>query len=241
MSGPVLREEIVKTIEQAGAISVREIMDSLSLDYRDPKERERVHSLLYGELREFVIRDKNEDGMPTWRLKRDEFEPAKGLEIMFYTELLQCPFFSRVQSSLDTKVENRRKGKVYHLDIAVIDNETHLDIEIDGFEHIRADALYSIQKQIADNGESCEIEIDWMDNERSYVDFKEIDRQLVYKWCTANPQWCVRYHEELLWPHDINRNIYLIEQGWKIIRFWNFEIKNSMKRCIQDIEEIIKD
>ncbi len=239
MSGHFLREDVVKTIEDAGAVSVREIMDSLSLNYRDPEEREKINSLLYGELRPLVIRDKNEDGMPIWRLKGDSFEAAKGLEIMFYAELSRRPFFEKVESSLDTKIENRRKRKIYHLDIAVSHDNHYLDIEIDGYEHIRADALYSIQNQIEEKGEHCEVVIDWMDNESSYVKYQDIDRQKVYKWCSAHPEWCIRYHEELLWPHDIMRNMWLIENGWKIIRFWNFEIKNSMKRCIKDVEDII--
>lgn len=239
MAGHFLREDVVRAIERAGTVSVREIMDSLSLNYRDPKEREKVNSLLYGELRPLVIRDKNEDGMPTWRLKGDEFEAAKGLEIMFYAKLLQQPFFAEAESSLETKVENRRKRKIYHLDIAVSYQNTYLDIEIDGYEHIRADALYSIQQQIGEKGEHCDIEIDWMDHESSYVQYQDIDRKKVYTWCSTHPEWCIRYHEELLWPHDITRNMYLIDNGWRIIRFWNFEIKNAMNRCIKDVEDIL--
>src|SRR5476651_1089906 len=92
---------------------------------------------------------------------------------------------------------------------------------------MRADARMSIQKQIAKQGTRTEIVIDWMDNETSYADFKAIDSSTVFKWCAMNREWCIRYHEELLKPHDITRNIWLIEQGWKVIRFWNFEIKEE--------------
>lgn len=234
-----LQDDIVKTIEQAGTASVREIMDALAMDYRDPREREKVNSLLYGELRSIVIRDKNEDGLHTWRIKTRDFEAAKGLEIMFYTELTGRSVVDEEEISLDTKIENRRKRKVYHLDIAITRNSQRYNIEIDGFEHIRADALLSIQEQIAKK-EDVQVDIDWMDHESSYVNYQRIDRKPVYQWLNAHPNWCIRYHEELLWPHDLTRNIWLIENGWRIIRFWNFEVKNEMDRCMQDVKALLK-
>ena len=83
------------------------------------------------------------------------------------------------------------------------------------------------------------ISIDWMDNEKSYVDFRQIDSRLVNQWCNKNLQWCITYHEELLWPHDITRNIFLIDNGWQVMRLWNMEVKNDLARCIAEIKDWI--
>jgi len=240
MFGNSLPDRVYKIIEESGPISVRGIMEFLSMNYRNPQEREQINSLLYGVMRSQVIRDKNEDGLHTWRIKGAHFEAAKGLEVMFYTELIKQHIISEETAQLDMQVEHRRARKVYHLDISVEKENQKFDIEIDGFEHLRADAMNSIQRQIEENGEDQMIEIDWMDHERSFVRYDQIDKQVVYKWCNGHPNWCIRFHEELLWPHDISRNIWLIDNGWRIIRFWNFEIKNEMERCVDDVKSFIK-
>ena len=33
---------------------------------------------------------------------------------------------------------------------------------------------------------------------------------------------------------------FLIEQGWVVLRFWDFEIKNDLFRCADKIEQIVK-
>lgn len=239
MLGNSLQERVLAIIEDSGPVSIREIMELLSMNYRDPQEREKINSLLYGVMRSQVIRDKNEDGLHTWRLKTADFEASKGLEVLLHTELTKRKLLADCTSSLEIQVENRRYRKLYHLDIAIEKNGQKFDIEVDGFEHIRADAMISIQRQIEENGQDHMIEIDWMDHERSYVRYDQIDKSIVYKWLNAHPNWCIRYHEELLWPHDINRNIWLIENGWRIIRFWNFEVKNELDRCVEDVKEFI--
>jgi hypothetical protein len=236
MFGKSLEDKVLDVLKD-GPVSTREILQRLSLDLKD---KEKVHSLLYGDLRASVIRDKDANGYPTWRLKGLGFEASKGLEVQFYTKLLKKKVISEQESSLDYTIENPRKRKVYHLDIAVVRNDRKYDIEVDGYEHLRADAMRSIALQIGKNGFDTEIEIDWMDHERSYVNFETFDKQSVYRWCSTHIDWCIRYHEELLWPHDITRNMWLIENGWRVIRFWNFEIKRDMERCVGDVESVLR-
>jgi hypothetical protein len=233
MFGKSLEDKVLEALKD-GPVSTKEILKRLSLRLSD---KEKVNSLLYGDLRASVIRDKDENGQHTWRLKGMGFEASKGLEVQFYKELLKHKIISEENSSLDYTIENPRKRRVYHLDIAVVGAEQNFDIEIDGYEHLRADAMYSIAQQLEKNGDDAEIEIDWMDHERSYVNFESIDKQRVYRWCSTHVDWCIRYHEELIWPHDITRNMWLIENGWRVIRFWNFEIKRDMERCVKDVEE----
>lgn len=50
------------------------------------------------------------------------------------------------------------------------------------------------------------------------------------------------------WVKKIERNIerdfeitqFLIEQGWAVLRFWDFEIKNDLARCADKIEHAVK-
>jgi hypothetical protein len=235
MFGKSLEDKIIDVLKD-GPLSTKEILERLSLKLSD---KEKINSLLYGKLKAAVIRDKDEHGYHLWRRKGIGFEASKGLEVKLYAELIERKILTPETSSMDFTIENPRKRKVYHLDIAVIEGDQKFDIEIDGYEHIRADAMYSIGQQIKERGDNAEIEIDWMDHERSYVDFKAIDKQTVYKWCSTHIDWCIRYHEELLWPHDITRNMWLIENGWRVIRFWNFEVKKDLNRCINDIKNIL--
>lgn len=235
MFGKNLEDKVIDVLKE-GPLTTKEILERLSLKLSD---KEKVHSLLYGDLRASVIRDKDEEGRHTWRLKGFGFEASKGLEVQFYSELQKQHILSPATSSLDYTIENPKKRKVYHLDIAVIEGEQKVDIEVDGYEHLRADAMYSIGQQIAKNGDNAEIEIDWMDHERSYVSYESINKKRVYKWCSTHIDWCIRYHEELLWPHDITRNLWLIDNGWQVIRFWNFEIIRDLSRCIQDVADIL--
>lgn len=236
MFGKSLEDKVIDVLKDR-PLSTKEILEHLSLRFSD---QGKINSLLYGELRTLVIRDKDVAGLPVWRLKGTGFEASKGLEVLFYTELLNHNIISKEESSMDYIIENPRKRKVYHLDIAVMRDERKFDIEIDGYEHLRADAMYSIGQQIKKQGEHATVEIDWMDHDRSYVDFKAIDKHAVYKWCSAHIDWCIRYHEELIWPHDISRNLWLIENGWQVIRFWNFEVKQDLDRCIEDIKDILR-
>ena len=50
------------------------------------------------------------------------------------------------------------------------------------------------------------------------------------------------------WVKKIERNMerdfeitqFLIEQGWAVLRFWDFEIKNDLARCADKIEHAVK-
>lgn len=237
--GKGLADRILQIIRENGAVSTSGIKAVLDEDYRFFIDKAEINSLLYGQLREFVIRDKNETGYPIWRLKGNSFEASAGLEVMFFRELVEKNICSDNDSQLNYQIRNIRNNKIYHLDIVIFQNGKKFNIEIDGFEHIRADARLSIQKQIEKNGGNREISIDWMDNETSFADFKKIDSEKVFKWCIKHGDWCIRYHEELLKPHDITRNIFLIENGWKVIRFWNFEIKNEIEQCARIVKNWI--
>lgn len=230
---------ILQIISDEGPIQTRDIASRLQIKYKTNVDKTEINSLLYGQLHEFVIRDKDENGYPVWRPKGTSFEPSTGLELMFYEKLLSQNIINKSNSQLDYPVTNSRNSKTYHLDIAVILENKKLNIEIDGFEHIRADARLSIQKQLKQNKKLKEIQIDWMDNDNSYADFSGIDSTQVFKWLLDNRDWCIKYHEELLWGRDITRNIYLIETGWQIIRFWNFEIKDDMSQCLELIQSLI--
>jgi very-short-patch-repair endonuclease len=230
-----LSQSVLQIVQEKGPLSVRQIVAHLPGNV----EMVDVNSLLYGQLRNFVVRDKDEDGYPTWRIKTKQFEASKGLEVLFYDELLRQGIVTPENSYLGYGIKNRRNGKTYDLDIAVMDGDLKLDIEIDGFEHMRADARLSMQKQIEKNGENCDIEIDWMDNKTSFVNFNLLEKSKVFRWCTTHRAWCIRYHEELLKPHDITRNVWLIESGWKVIRFWNFEVKDELERCLDQTRDLL--
>ena len=40
--------------------------------------------------------------------------------------------------------------------------------------------------------------------------------------------------------HDFEITQFLIEQGWAVLRFWDFEIKNSLKICADKIEKTVR-
>ena len=50
------------------------------------------------------------------------------------------------------------------------------------------------------------------------------------------------------WINKIERNMerdfeitqFLIEQGWVVLRFWDFEIENDLKTCADKIERTVK-
>lgn len=231
--------KIIEIIRDRGPVNARQIQSILQSEYNAELDIEEINSALYGSLHNLLVRDKNELGYPVWRIKGNSFEAAMGLEVMFYEGLLKQKIVTENNSQLDFMLNNPRNNKTYHLDIAVFKDGQRFNIEIDGFEHIRADARLSIQRQIEVRREESEIEIDWMDNETSYADFKIIDSSMVFKWLVKHRLWCMKYHEELIKPHDITRNIWLIENGWRIIRFWNFEIKDDMNRSIKDVREFL--
>jgi hypothetical protein len=229
---------ILDIIKESGPVTTKEIIE-FAQKKQVSLQKEYINSILYGYLREVVVRDRNTYNVPTWRLKTQRFEAAKGYESNLYNELIKQKIIFPDEAFLDYEIHHRRARKTYHLDIAIIKNHKKFNIEVDGFEHMRADARLSIQHQVREKGNTCEIEIDWMDNETSFVDFKKIDNTLVNKWCANNVEWCIRYHEELIWPHDITRNIWLIENGWSIMRLWNIQIHRNLPGCIQEITDWI--
>jgi very-short-patch-repair endonuclease len=231
---------ILDIIKSHGPLTTKAILEFVKKKNVEV-EKEYINSILYGYLREVVVRDRNIYHVPTWRLKTQRFEAAKGYESTLYKELVRAKVITSDEALLDYEVRHPRSRKTYHLDIAILKQGKKFNIEVDGFDHMRADARLSIQNQIKTRGLSCEIDIDWMDNTSSYVDFKKIDSTLVNKWCNRNPAWCTTYHEELIWPHDITRNIWLIENGWKVMRLWNMQINHDLKTCIQEIQEWIND
>lgn len=229
---------ILDIIKEYGPLTTKQI-----IQYAQKKnialEKEYVNSILYGYLREVVVRDRNHYDIPTWRLKTQKFEAAKGYESKLFNELVKQKIITTQNAFLDFEVRHPRTRKTYHLDIALFYKGKKINIEVDGFEHMRADARLSIQNQIKRKGQKCKIEIDWMDNKSSYVDFQKIDSTLINNWCNKNLLFCIRYHEELLWPQDITRNIWLIENGWKVMRLWNTQIRNDLTKCIQEITQWI--
>jgi hypothetical protein len=232
-------QAILTVVSDYGPLNVVAIRSYLQKDYGIKKELAQINSLLYSDLRERVIRDKDEAGHPTWRMRHATFEAAQGLEVMLYSELLRRGIIGEHDSHLGYQIRNRRNGKTYDLDIAILEGSFKVDIEIDGFEHIRADARLSIQEQIEKGGADTDIEIDWMDNRNSFTDFKLIDNKSMFRWFLSHKEWTKRYHEELLKPHDITRNIWLIENGWKVIRFWNFEVNDELQRCLDEVTDLI--
>lgn len=73
----------------------------------------------------------------------------------------------------------------YRLDLAIIDNERKLDIEVDGEHYHR------------------------------------------------------NWDGELIWRDQL-RNMRLIEQGWDVKRFWVYEIRDDLERCIDEVQKWIK-
>lgn len=227
---------VLDIVKEHGPVTTKQIVEcALKKDVL--LEKDYINSILYGYLREVVVRDRNNYNVPTWRLKTQSFEAAKGYEGKLYNELLKQNIVAPDEAFLDFEVRHARTRKTYHLDIALFHQGTKYNIEVDGFDHMRADARLSIQEQVRSKGQNCSIEIDWMDNETSYVDFKKIDSTLVNTWCNSHLDWCITYHEELIWPHDITRTIFLIDNGWKIIRFWNTQIHGNLTKCVGEIKE----
>lgn len=234
-----LKGQIFKIITENAPLTTKEIQDSLQ-DYSITVSREQINSILYGELRDSIIRDVNTKGIPAWKVRQTKFSAAGGLEAKLYQELIKRNIISTDNSQLGFTLRNTRNGKTYHLDIAIRQADKRFNIEIDGFDHVRADALSSLERQIIENGNNAEIEIDWMDNEKSYIRYDEINTKLVYQWLGEHIDWCIRFHEELLWPKDITRNLWLIDKGWVVVRFWNIQVRNRVNQCLKDIEDILK-
>ena len=233
-----ISDRVFQAISEYGPLTAKEIQEHLKRS-GVVVAREAINSELYGALRSAVVRDVNVKGVPSFRIRQKRFTPAGGLETKFYHELIRQKVILEDSSHLGYTIKNPKSGKTYHLDIAVFVTGEKYDIEIDGFDHVRADALASLERQIIESGKHAEIEIDWMDNEKSFIRYDEIDTKLVYSWLGKNIDWCIRYHEELLWPKDITRNIWLIEKGWHVIRFWNTQVQKDMKRCIREVKEWI--
>lgn len=235
----ILRDQIFQIISENEPLSTKEICSKLHT-YGVDVEKESVNSLLYSSLRNSVIRDRNESGIPVWRVRRKQFLAAGGLESKFYHELIQRRIVTENNTQLGFTVKNTKRNIRYSLDIVIKLGQERFDIEIDGLDHVRADALLSIQNQITKKGTDCEIELDWMDNKSSFIPYSAIQTAKVYKWLGDNQTFCIRYHEELLWPKDITRNIWLIEKGWNVVRFWNFQIRDDMDGCIQELKDVMK-
>jgi very-short-patch-repair endonuclease len=233
-----LSDMILQILINAGPVTTKEIQSVLA-DQKIDVERDAINSILYGELRNQIIRDRNAQKIPIWRIRRGAFEAASGLERRLYERLIEQNIITSDTSHLDYTVRNRRNNKIYHLDIAIILEQQKYNIEVDGFDHVRADALASIERQVKENGENTDIDIDWMDNEKSFIAFDEIDTKIVYHYLLRNIDWCIRFHEELLWPKDITRNLWLIESGWKIMRFWNMEVSRDLDSVSVQIKDYI--
>ncbi len=236
---PQLSDQVFQVVTDHEPITTKEIVDILG-EHGITVSKESINSALYGPLRNSVIRDVNVSGTPAWKIKRVTFEAAGGLEAKFYNELIRQGVITEANAQLGFTVKNIRNNKRYHLDIAVHTNNNRYDIEIDGFDHVRADALSSLERQIIEGGKSIEPEIDWMDNEKSFVAYNEINTKIVYVWLATHVGWAVKYHEELLWPKDITRNIFLLEKGWKVIRFWNTQIQKNRQQCVQEVREFLE-
>jgi hypothetical protein len=230
---------ILDIIKQYGPLSTQEIVNKAKTCGLQV-EKEYINSLLYGFFREAVVRERDTRNIPVWRIKTGAFQAGKGYESSLAKELLRRSVVQENELFLDYTLSNRRTRKTYHLDIALIKDSGKYNIEVDGFEHMRADARLSIQQQIVKKGDNSEIDIDWMDHASSYMDFKLIDSKRINSWCIKHLKWCITYHEELLWPHDISRNIFLIDNGWSVMRLWNMEIKNNLSDSISQISEWIR-
>ncbi len=237
MSIAKIDNTILEIIKEFGPVTTKEIIEHAKKQ-KISINKEYINSILYGTFREVVVRDRNNKNIPTWRLRTKSFEAAKGYETQLHNALIKENIIRTDEAFLDFEVHHPRTRKTYHLDIAIFKQDKKYNIEVDGFDHMRADARLSIQKQIKEK--KSMIEIDWMDNEHSYVDFQKIDSNLVNKWCKKNVSWCITYHEELIWPQDITRNIWLIENGWRIMRLWNIQIQHNLQQCIQEIKEWIE-
>lgn len=231
-----LRDLIYRVITEEEPVTTKEIQAKLNF-VESNIAKDSINSILYGELKKSVIRDVNSEGIPAWKVRRAKFTPAGGLELKFYDQLLKKGIINKENSQHGFGVKNTKNNKRYHLDIAVFINSNRYNIEIDGFDHIRADALSSMDRQLDKKGHDCEIEIDWMDHEKSYVSYSNIDTSKVYKWCGKNIDWCIKYHEELLWPKDITRNIWLIDKGWCVIRLWNEQVRAQPEKCMRTISD----
>src|SRR5438309_788969 len=102
-----LPSKVLQVILEIGPVHVNEILQFLEKRHHLHVEKEEIHSLLYGDLRELVIRDKDEKGFPAWRAKGVLFEAAKGLEVSLYNELLKRNIIERDSSQLDFPVRDR--------------------------------------------------------------------------------------------------------------------------------------
>lgn len=234
---PELIDYITEIIRRDGPISSTELQKILK-DYDIHAQRKDVNSILSALIRKtLLIRDVNEEGIPTYRIRTGKFEASSGLEVKLYTELLRRNIISEENATLGMPVRNRRNGKTYTLDIAIITGDRKYNIEVDDFGHIRPDALRSICYQLEKNQKIKEIDIDWMDHEVSFADFKSFNPKTAYRWCSDHLSWCIRYHEELVKPKDITRNMWLIENGWQVMRVWNKEISDDLDKCVKEISE----
>lgn len=234
---PELTDTITYLIRQHGPMSSQELLKLMSKHGIRAQKKE-VNSILSTLNRTtLLVRDVNEAGIPTYRIRTGVFEASSGFEVKLFTELLKRKIVTRENAELGKQIRNRRNGKTYSLDIAIIKNERKYNIEVDDFGHIRPDALRSICAQVRKHKELSEIEVDWMDHEVSYADFKSFDPKTAYRWCSSHLSWCIRYHEELIKPKDITRNMWLIENGWQVMRVWNKQITEDLDKCLEEIGE----
>lgn len=149
-----MEQRIFQVISEHESITVREIQEILEKN-NVITSKEAINSILYGPLRTAVIRDVNAKGIPAWRIRRKHFSAAGGLEMKLYQTLLSQHIVTKETAQLGYGVKNIHNGKTYHLDIAVFRNDKKYDIEIDGFDHVRADALASLERQIKEGGKKC--------------------------------------------------------------------------------------
>lgn len=65
-------------------------------------------------------------------------------------------------------------------------------------------------------------------------DFEEIKNRL-----KSNKEFWIRKIERNM-ERDFEITQFLIEQGWVVLRFWDFEIKNDLQSCADKIERTVK-
>src|SRR4051794_27825546 len=78
---------VLDIIKEHGPVTTKEII-TLALKKNVAVDKEYINSILYGYFREVVVRDRNNFNVPTWRLKTQSFEAAKGYEATLFKELI---------------------------------------------------------------------------------------------------------------------------------------------------------
>jgi DNA mismatch endonuclease (patch repair protein) len=51
--------------------------------------------------------------------------------------------------------------------------------------------------------------------------------------------WIKKIYGNILHDDDVNKKLFFL--GWKVVRFWDTEIKKNIQECIRTVEEAIED